>query len=447
MQRVFDFLRFDDIPLTTRPNYAAELAHITMWGVVAGAIDGYVAGIVAAKTFHASKAVTTLIWALPIMINLFNPLWGVLLRGRRRIPTFIILGTCGLLGVFSVAFLPQHHPHAALIFACQIGFIHIWNSGMITLRTTMWRANYPQSHRARIAGRLQTVRLLLTLATVALLNLLFDWQAWAYQIVYPAIALIGTAALFPLRRIRVRGERRELEQARAATSESGRRGLRAGLGEVFGILRTDRVFAQYMLAQFLLGSANFFTEPLLLNALTQRFDFRYLDSALIATLIPAVVMLIAIRFWAPFFDRVGVLRFRIYNSLMWTLSYVGISIAMIVVAVGGLELLPITVLILAVSRIFTGLGRSGGVIAWNIGHLHFARKEQTELYMGIHVGLTGLRALTMSFLGWACGELIGYYSFLVALALAVTAHGLFRRLASRQRLASPDSPAPASPQA
>ncbi len=438
MRRLFDFLRLDDLPLMTRPNYAAELRQMLLWGMVAGTFEGGVAGIVASLTFKASPEVTTLVWALPFLMNVLNVFWGITLRGRARRRTFITLALIGLAGVASIGLTPMEPPYGAWLFAVQVGFIALFNSGLITLRTTMWRANYPATHRARIAGRLQTVQRLLTAVTTAALSGLFQFAAWTYQIVYPAVSLIGVVSLWPMRRVRVRGEPAELRQfhqQRAADAGFPRHRLRRighGLVEAAGILRSDTLFARYMLAQFLLGSANFVTEPLLINFLTKRFDFRYFESAALITLIPVVVMLLSIQFWAPLFDRIGVLRFRVYNSAAWCLSYVGVTTGMLVVGLFGLDWLPLGVAIIGLSRIANGLGRSGGVIAWFIGHLHFARPHQTELYMGIHVGLTGLRALVMPFAGLACSNVLGYGTFGIGLALAVTGHIMFRRLARTQ---------------
>jgi len=213
MPHVFDFLRFDDVPPPARRIYAAELPQVTPWGTIIGATDGYMASIVASKTFNASEAATTLIWALPIMMNVLNPLWGALLRGRRRLRTLACLCLCGLAGIASISFTSRQWEHAAWIFAVQVGFIHLFLSGIITLQTTMWGANYPTTHRARIAGRLQTVRLLLALLTGATLSQLFDWRAGAYQIVYPLVTVFGLFSPRPLPKMRFRGENTDLRHA------------------------------------------------------------------------------------------------------------------------------------------------------------------------------------------------------------------------------------------
>lgn len=440
MQRIFDFLRFNDLPLMTRPNYAAELQQMTLWGVVAGTVEGSMVSVVASKTFGASPLLTTIIWALPVLMNVLNVGWGSLLRGRPRKPAFIFIAICGLLGVGSIGLTSaEWKPWGGWVFAGQIALTHLFLSGLITLRTTMWKVNYPPTHRARIAGRLQTVGMLLTVLTTGSLSLLYDREPDFYRVAYPLAALIGACSLLPLRRLRMRREPTELRRYREHLAQANRGdekphiGLWTGIKEAGSILRTDALFARYMLAQFLLGSANFFTDPFLVNALTKELDFDYFSSQSLLYLIPHLALLLSIRFWAPLFDRIGVLRFRIYNSAAWTLSYVCVAAAMLMIGIGGRELVLAAWPVLVISRVFNGLGRGGGAIAWNIGHLHFAREHQTELYMGIHVGLTGLRGLLMPLLGLGAKQLFGYAGLLIAVGLALTGHILFRRLAAENR--------------
>jgi hypothetical protein len=106
---------------------------------------------------------------------------------------------------------------------------------------------------------------------------------------------------------------------------------------------------------------------------------------------------------------------------------------MAIIGLSNHALLVPAVLVLFIGRTLTGLGRGGGAIAWNLGHLHFAREHQTELYMGIHVGLTGLRGLLMPLLGWVAYYCLGWGSFGIALGFAVIAHVMFRGMAAADR--------------
>lgn len=442
MQRVFDFLRTDDLPPLSRVNYVAETRQMFLWGVVVGAVEGSMASVVASKTFGAGPLLTQMIWSLPILVNVLNVFWSNFMRGRRRKPLFAALVSFGLLGVASIGLNDADwRPWGAWLFTAQIAFSHLFLSALITLRTTMWKANYPDSVRARIAGRLQTLRILLSAITSGLLGLLFNEDPGWYRVVYPAAACVGLLSLVPFRRIRMRGERQEIKRFRAHVVQKknnhsdGRISAREGVAEAFEILRTDRLFARYMLAQFLLGAANFFTDPLLVNVLTKKLDFDYFSSQGVLYLIPMTALLVSIRYWAPFFDRVGVLRFRIYNSGCWLASYIGITIAMGLIALGGELGMVLGIGVMIASRVMTGLGRGGGAIAWTLGHLHFAREHQTELYMGIHVGLTGLRGLVMPLIAWAISAQLGKFgldwcAFVVAVGLAGASHVMFRKMAA-----------------
>ena len=434
MQRVFDFLRFDDLPFMARRNYAAELGHTLPWGVVTGAVDGSIAGIVASKTFAASETITTIVWALPAITCILNVLWSVLVRGRRRLRLYVALVVGALLGIASIGLTPAAWSHSAWAFTAQVGLIHLFLSGLITVRTTIWQANYPHTHRARITGRLTAVRMLLALLTGAILSSLFDWNAAAYRLLYPLVGAVGVLALPPLRRMRVRGEALQNRRfAEYVASADGQRphalaALWTGLRESARILHDDPAFREYMVGMFVLGMANFFVEPLLLNILTKRFALSYLESAILMIAVPTVVMLIGIRYWAPLYDRVGVLHFRVYNSVVWLIAHLGVLAAMLVAAAPGRFAFPAAMVVLVLARIVNGLGNAGGTLAWNLGHLHFAREHQTELYMGIHVALTGVRALVTPFLALLCWRSIGNGAFGVAAALAFASYLLFRRM-------------------
>ncbi|MCH8806696.1 MAG: MFS transporter [Planctomycetes bacterium] len=445
MRPVFDFLRYDDLPFMTRPNFVVELRHFALWSVVVGAIEGNIAAVVASNTFGASKLLTTIVWAVPLLANILNIVWGAVLRGRRRVPMVILLAGCALVCICSVALIPNAwHPWGGWCFAAQLALTHVFMSGLITLRTSIWAVNYPRSHRARIAGRLQSLRFGIAVAAASLLGLLFDWDASYYRYAYPTLAAIGALALLPLRRLRVRGERRELRRFRehiqdeaASTNSDPSQGLRHGLRESLAILRRDRRFAGYLVAQSFLGSANFMVDPVLVSILTkQLFRDQYFLPGVLMLIIPVTMVLITIRYWAAYFDRVGVLRFRILNGSVWTASYVAVTAAILVLELGGPGLTGVAIGILVFARILNGIGRGGGAVAWPLGHLHFAGEHQAELYMGIHVALTGLRGLVMPLTGWALHEWLGWGSFFVAVLAALVANVLFVRLYRHDRRAA-----------
>jgi len=436
MQRVFDFLRTDDIPPMARSNYVRELSYFTLWMAVGGAIEGNLAAIVVKKTFGASNLLTSIVWAAPIFMMALNLFWGVVIRGRRRRPLLFLLTGCAALLIGSIALTsPEWRPWGGWLFALQIGVTHLFVTGLVTLQASIWQVNYPNSHRGRIIGRLQTVRFLVVPLSGAVIATLFDWNPNHYRFVYPGVALVGLLALLPLRRFRIRGERRELRDLRAHLARAdnninrGHTRFWTGLKEAGAIVREDAGFRRYMLAQFTIGSANFFTDPVLLAVLTGQLLFGYFASNLLMQVLPGLCSWLAIRFWAPYFDRVGVLRFRVANCQVWMAAYVCVAVSTLIIGSAGGTLLWTAIPILVVARVLKGAAHGGGTIAWSIGHLHFAREHQVDLYMAIHVALTGLRALIMPLLGSFANHALGNASFAIAIAISFTAFLLFRRLA------------------
>lgn len=428
------------LPFMARANYVREMQHMTLWAFFANLVDGTFSSIIVAKTFHASPLVISLVWATPLLAHLTTIFWSALVRGRPRIRSFMVLALCAIGCILSVAFTPSDRPPwSAWIFTLQIGLARIFLSGIVAVRTSLWAANYPTSHRARIAGRIQMINATILIVNGAMVSQIFDRHPESYRFVYPAIALLGILSLIPLRRIRVRNERRELRRMRAAEiAAHGHRystweTLVRGLRESAQILRTDRRFADYCKAQYFLGSANFMVDPVLTIVLVQQLSMNYAPSTLLAQQIPVLVMLITIRAWASLFDRMGVLYFRVVNSAFWLASFCSMTVAMFAIHHGAPGWLGVGLIVL--SRLLAGIGTGGGAIAWNLGHLHFASKELAELYMGIHVALTGLRGLIMPFLGTAAYHYFGWASMLISVGFGVGALWLFRRLARDERLA------------
>jgi MFS family permease len=433
MRRIFDFLRTDDLPPMTRPNYAAEVRHISLWALFANLVDGSFSSIVVAKTFHVPLLIP-IVWATPMLANLVTFLWGVVIRDRPKVRTFVVLAIGAVLSAATIALTPTDwEPWGGWLFAVQVACTRIFVSGLVAVRSSLWKSNYPQSHRAQIAGRIQTLSALLMLAIGAVVSLLFDRHAEYYRVVYPLVAILGVLSLIPLRRMRVRGERvelRHLQQRLATGPANGTWGrFRHSLAEASSILKRDRGFARYCTAQYLLGSANLMVDPVLTIFLTQSLAMGYFGSYLLMEQIPTVLALITISHWAPLFDRVGVLRFRVVNTAFWLASFLLVTAALLMrLTPAGTATFGMAVFV--ISRIVNGIARGGGSIAWNIGHLQFAGEHDADLYMGIHVALTGLRGLLMSFVGTLAYKFVGAWALLLGVALAWAALVAFRRLAA-----------------
>src|SRR5262245_5558847 len=405
MRLWLDFLRADDLPRMSRPIFLSERSHMALFGIFAGVIEGNTSAIVVAKTFHADSFLIPVVMATPMLANLLTLLWGAVLRGRPRQRVFMGLAAGAILSFASVGLVDSGWSWAAWIFTLQLALSRIFLSGLITVRTSMWGVNYPTAQRAKITGRLQLLRFMMGLFAIAAVAQIFGANPEHYRWIYPLVGLIGLCSLLPIRGVRVRGEAAELKQLALERGDGRSPSVIANLRQCAAILQRDRAFARYCTAMFFLGSSNFMIDPVITIVATQRLDYSYFWSSALLDLLPNLIMLFSIPFWARLFDRDGVVRFRVINSLIWTASagFAAAGLALL----GNAVVAWLAIALLWLSRVCNGLGRGGGSIAWNLGHLHFSSRSEADLYMGIHVGLTGVRGMVMPFVAWWLYEKIG----------------------------------------
>lgn len=423
----------------SRPNYLIEVRHLLLWGVFAGMFEGSVSSIVVAKTFGAGPWLITVVMATPMFANLMGLIWGTIATGRRKRPLFMLLAAATAALVGSVALAPAT-PLGGWIFAGQIFLARVMLSGCMTVRSALWKHNYPTRLRGRIAARLQLVRFSLAIVTVTCASILFDVNSHVYIYVYPVSSLIGGCAVLMLRRMHVRGEQVELANMTRLVEKNGSAltdGFFGPLRAAFEVLRDDRDFRRYCLAMMFLGSANIMVMPLMTIIVTKQLMLSYYHSGNLLEILPRLLMMGSLLPWAGLFDRVGVVRFRVLNACAWsgTALFGGLAALLIHVVPDYLDStakFSIIVLFVALSRLCEGLGKGGGAIAWNIGHLHFADSSKAEIYMGAHVFLTGLRGLIVPFFGTFLYLRYGPVAFAVALVLAIAGLLTFASLARRE---------------
>lgn len=442
-----DILRVRRLPFMARRNYFIEVRHLLFWGVLAGLVEGTVSAVIVSKTFGASNLLITIVQATPAFANLVSLVWGAMLVGRRKLPVLLSLGAACIAVTLSVAATP-HTTAGGWIFALQIALSRVFMAGVVTTRASLWKSNYPRSHRGRITANLQIVRTLTSIPLILGCGWLFDTDPGAYRWFYPVVSAIGAVALLLLRQTRVRGERAAMARRGAESVDEPDEIAEDGLLAPFSassllspaamiertraVLSADHRFARYCAAQMCIGSANLLVTPVNTILLTKVLHLTYTASNTLLDIIPRIITLLMLPVWARLFDRVGVLRFRVINSACWSGSMLlcGTGAALATWSASHIVALQAWALIVfGIGRVIDGMAQGGGAIAWNIGHLHFAEDDKADLYMGVHVSLTGLRGLIMPFIGVLLYTWIDWGVFVIAFGTALLGMHLFRRLA------------------
>ncbi len=451
-----DLFRFRSVPFMARRNYYYEFKHIVPWSILAGLVEGQFGSIVVARTFQGSEILIAIATATPAAAFLFSLLWGMLCVGRPKVRLLTVLcaGTTLLIG--AIAAIPAS-PAGAVWFVAQMACAQVLLSGVVTVRSAVWKSNYPRSDRGRITARLQAIRFIVSIATLLVAAVLCDRDHSSYRLIFPLSASFGAVGVVMVSRLHIRGERAALRRHHGAAGDDAFD--RVGLGEPFSltvmlspgrvfakmidILKRDRRFARYCAAQAYLGVANLMTIPVVVTVVSRELDVGvawgfWISIGLIQAL-PQMLRLASIGRWARLFDRIGVVRFRVFNVSCWTVSLVmGLVATMCTthpefLGAWGMFL---AVVFFSLRGLVNGLGMGGGSLAWTIGHLHFAHGDEAEMYMGIHVFFTGLRGLFAPALGMLLWMQWGSFVWVVSLALAANSLRMYLSMAREEPVVS-----------
>ena len=190
--------------------YPKELANWALVSVGVGAVEGAVAAALVKASFAqaASPWLVDLALALvagaPAYANLASFLFAAHQLGRDKIEWTVRWQALTLLAVMALAWVPTGAVGlwltVVLVITARVGWV-----GVITLRAVVWRRNFPDAARARLASRLSALNALLMAASGALLGWMLGNQPTAIPYFFTAVASIGLVGAFRYRRLRLRG--------------------------------------------------------------------------------------------------------------------------------------------------------------------------------------------------------------------------------------------------
>jgi hypothetical protein len=410
-----------------RASYGRELAAWCFLPLMIGAVEGGVVGVIAKEVFAgavSSRALNLAVAVLagaPAFANILSFLWAALSHGRHKIRFLVALQLAVASCVTLIAVAPRD-PAGLFIFTSGVVGARMFWSGVVTVRSTVWRANYPRHTRARLAGKLATVQALgMTLVGVGI-GAAMKGNDEAFRLLFPIGAASGLIGTWIYAGLRIRGHRTLL---RAEANGTETRGSLVSPFQLRRVLLDDDRFRRYMTCMFVFGTGNLMVSAPLVIMLKDRFGLDPFASILIVSSIPTLLMPISIPIWSRLLDRVHIIQFRAVHSWAFAAS----TAMMLLGAVTGRPAL------FWLGAICKGIAFGGGVLGWNLGHHDFAPVERSSLYMGVHVTLTGVRGMLAPVIGVTLYEILeaahagaGAWTLAVCLSLSVAGAVGFVRL-------------------
>ena len=385
------------LPFVARHLMPREIRANAGMAIALGALEGGLVGVVVKTQFEGAadpgwvNLAVGLVAGAPAFANMASLSISSLAEGRYK-PAWVS-ALMALTAVFLILMaLAPHNAFGLVMVTVAMILSRLAWAGVITLRAAIWRANFPRHVRAQITGRI-TVIYSLVIATVAAgIGLAMSWWPDIWRVLFPVAGAFGLWAAWRYQATRVRRGRRlqheELDQRRERVGGQ----LRAGLE----ILKDDRWYRRYMLTMFAFGSGNLMVIALLVILLNEQFGFARFEQVLITTTIPLITLAFFTPIWARRLDAVHILDYRARQGWMFVIALFLFTLAS--AADWKLLFWP--------GAVALGMASAGGKLGWNLGHNDFARDDQSTLYMGIHVTLTGIRGLIAPLVG------VGFYQYL-----------------------------------
>jgi len=387
-----------------------ELTNWSLTSITLGVLEGGLLGVIVKNQFDdvASSAAVNLAVAIvagaPSFTNLSSFLFSSWSSGRDKLQIM-----CRLMQIMGVATILLAIPGAnvvGLVLFCLLTVVArtAW-SGILTLRASVWRANYPRDWRAQITAKLVRLSSLLVAAVAALVGFLLDWQDDFYR---PCFVLAGICSLVAARiysKARIRRHQQLLASERAARVAGRRHMSLAVFGEV---LRGDQDFRNYMSCMMVFGGANLMVIPMLVVMLNEQFHLSQWHQVVVTSSLPLIIMCFAVPRWARMLDRKHIFAYRAIHSWYYVLSYLFFALAL---GTG-------TAWLLWPAAMLLGGANAGGHLGWNLGHNDFTSDANAAQYMAVHVSLTGVRGIFMPLAG------IGFYQLLLHYWPAMAAQAL-----------------------
>ena len=369
-----------------------------MLPIVSALMEGGFIGVIADKVYHVHPGVLALITAAPMFGLLSSVVWAQLALGRRKVPFITSLMLLFVVAAAAVAMLPEGAVGGWLLVTCMI-VARLLLGGIITIRSLVWTFNYPREARARVTSRLQFLTISAMTATSLAGGVFLDAHPESFRSVYGIGAVLASLGVLSFSRVRIIDEPAQLARERMAPKDPG--SFAAPLLSAWKVLREDPIYARYQACQFLIGVSNMMIEAPLIYLISHQLQASYTTSIALTLAIPLGFSLLTLPLWAAYLDRVHISEFRALHSWVWVLAQ----------AVTWFGAIRGSLVWIGVGRLLLGMGRSGGGLAWQLGHNDFARPDNVGLYMGVHVTLTGVRGAFAPFLGmllylgWASAEL------------------------------------------
>ena len=408
---------YRDVPLRNRITFRVDFQSQLLWAAMMCICQPKITQVIAQEIMHDRSAmIQAVLQSAAAAGSLASFLWAWLATGRSTL-RFIIIPSA-LTGAFCIAvtFVPASQPY---LFCLMILGMFLAYSGVMTVRSAVWHMSYARAGVGNIVSRFQISDMALAAALSGLTGWLLTTDGpWrhvvpigpeaSYRVLFSVFGVCGilggVLCMFSPDR---GGDDEETGGSVSSSGERSRTAARPGGSLLAGwrILRLDRAYRQFLGWMMVFGFGTILSDTVLVMLMGETFQSSSSPILIVIylVLLPMAVQMLTMPFAGRMLDRTNPMRVRVWGAATWSASR---ALLFLAAMTGSLPLLLI-------SQLFSGIGGGLGAVAWQLGHMHFARKDLVQQYMGLHISATGLRGLVAPFLavmlwdGWAAPAWLG----------------------------------------
>lgn len=363
---------------------------------------GQTQDIIARKALHAMDwqlMVMTMIWPIS---NLFSIWWGrVFEQSCHKSRYFILAGIVGRLSLIYALWLSTMNEYLLLL-----GLVFGANSLLIPAQNRIFQKNIKETRRARVFGYTMSLGMLVSVLFTYGAGRLLDINELSFRWILIATGFCGFISCAVLSLIRIQ----EPSENRDCPRIQWRKQLFDPIRNTLELLKKNKPFAAFERSFSIYGMGFIMMQPIIPIYLVDKLHLSYTSNFLAKGVLSQVGMLFLSPLIGKIHDRMHPFKFisRSFALLMiFPLLFISSELWI------GTGVWP--VVIVFVSYFIFGVAMTAVNVAWNMGSIFFAGKEDASIYQSVHVTMTGIRGLIAPVLGFTLLKLLGITAvFLVA---------------------------------
>jgi MFS family permease len=376
--------------------------------------------IIARKALHAQVwqlTVMTMIWPIS---NFFSIWWGrIFEKSQHKSRYFILVGIFGRLSLIYGLWLNGMNE-----FMLLLGLMFSFNSLLIPAQNSIYQSNIESSRRAKVYGYTMSLGMLVAVIFTFFAGRMLDRNDQYFRIILAVTAICGLIASLLLSLVKIKKHESSTEPVPFSWQDA----LHDPIKRSLALLKTNKPFAAFERSFSIYGMGFIMVQPVLPIYLVDMLKLTYTGNFIAKGVISQIPILILSPYLGKWHDRLHPFRF-----ICFFFGLLALFPALIIASALTLKWHLLSVGLVYLAFAIFGVAMAGVNIAWNMGSIFFAGKEDASMYQSVHVTMTGIRGILAPMLGLLLLKTLGIISvFAVAVGFLILASYLswrdYRRL-------------------